>query len=91
MRKQETIILSQVIKFNETNDIVGLKVDGSNAYNVLKRYRVLQSVKKHNPDGFIYDINCYQTPGILYVHGTDATIDSANGVQQGGPVDIRKI
>jgi len=63
---------------------VMLKLDFRNAFNTLRRDKVLQSVKTHLPDYFPFIFQMYRHSSHLFFG--DFLIASACGVQQGDPL-----
>ena len=65
-------------------DHVILKLDFKNAFNSIRRDKMLEAVKLHTPELFPFIYSCYSTSSSLYFH--DTIISSAEGVQQGDPL-----
>ena len=67
-----------------SQDQVFLKLDFKNAFNSVRRDKVLQSARQHIPEVFPYVYSCYSTPSTLrFAH---SYLSSAEGVQQGDPL-----
>ena len=58
-----------------------LKLDFKNAFNSIRRDKMLEVAKLHTPELFPYIYSCYSASSSLYFF-----ISSAEGVQQGDPV-----
>ena len=67
-------------KLDPTNAV--LKLDFRNAFNSIRRDKMLRAVLELAPGLFHYAHSAYSLPSILY--WADKTILSAEGVQQGG-------
>ena len=65
-------------------DHVLLKLDFRNAFNSIRRDKILEVARESIPELFHYVFSCYSTPSTLFLHGT--TLQSAGGVQQGDPL-----
>ena len=65
-------------------DHVLLKLDFRNAFNSIRRDKVLEAARESIPELFHYVFSCYSAPSTLFLHGT--TLQSAEGVQQGDPL-----
>ena len=61
-----------------------LKLDFRNAFNSVRRDKVLEAAKLHTPEIFPYVFSCYSAPTTLYLPTT--SLESAEGVQQGDPL-----
>ena len=62
-------------------DHVMLKIDFKNAFNYVRRDKMLEMVRQHVPEIFPFVYTCYSAPSSLRFHET--TLQSAEGVQQG--------
>ena len=61
-----------------SQDQVFLKLDFKNAFNSVRRDKVLQSARQHIPEVFPYVYSCYSTPSTLrFAH---SYLSSAEGV-----------
>ena len=65
-------------------DHVILKLDFKNAFNSIRRDKMLEIAKLHTPELFPFIYSCYSASSSLYFH--DTIISSAEGVQQGDPL-----
>ena len=65
-------------------DHVLLKLDFRNAFNSIRRDKMLEAARENIPELFHYVFSCYSSPSSLFFHGT--TLQSAEGVQQGDPL-----
>ena len=61
-----------------------LKLDFRNAFNTLRRDKMLQAVQNFAPDLLLFVHASYSTPSSLF--WSDKTIQSVEGVQQGDPL-----
>ena len=61
-----------------------LRLDFKNAFNTLRRDRMLQAVQSHAPDLLPFVHSSYSSPSSLF--WSDKTIQSTEGVQQGDPL-----
>ena len=61
-----------------------LKLDFKNAFNSIRRDKMLDTAKLHTPELFPFIYSCYSTSSSLYFH--DTIISSTEGVQQGDPL-----
>ena len=75
------------VESDSATDWIGLKIDGSNAYNNINRFEMLKRAQLLNPGSLTFDLNCYQADSALYVCDTEGVVIllSAEGFQQGGP------
>ena len=65
-------------------DHVLLKLDFRNAFNSVRRDKMLEAVKETIPELYAFVFSCYSSPSTLLFHKT--TLQSAEGVQQGDPL-----
>ena len=65
-------------------DQVLFKLDFKNAFNSIRRDKVLEAARQFIPELFPYVHSCYSSPSFLRFH--DCTLLSAEGVQQGDPL-----
>jgi hypothetical protein len=70
--------------FNHTELTVFLKVDFLNAFNMVRRDRVLSEVNDHVPELYSYLHQCYRHHSYLFYQ--ENLIFSQRGVQQGDPL-----
>ena len=72
--------------FNFSHDQIKvfLKVDFLNAFNMIRRDKLLQQVSSKLPELFPFINQCYREPSLLF-HGTNQLL-SKRGVQQGDPL-----
>ena len=61
-----------------------LKLDFRNAFNSIRRDKMLGAVREHAPELYPFVFSAYSSPSSLY--WGDKTIQSAEGVQQGDPL-----
>ena len=61
-----------------------LKLDFKNAFNTLRRDKMLESVKEYAPELFTLVLSAYEQPSLLFCG--DHIVESAEGVQQGDPL-----
>ena len=61
-----------------------LKIDFKNAFNYVRRDKMLEMVRQHVPKIFPFVYTCYSAPSYLRFHET--TLQLAEGVQQGDPL-----
>ena len=61
-----------------------LKLDFKNAFNTLRRDKMLESVKEVAPELFTFINAAYGQPSLLFCG--DCVLESADGVQQGDPL-----
>ena len=69
---------------NMPDDHLFLKLDFSNAFNSLRRDRMLESVREHAPEMYPFVFSAYEEPSSLFCG--DAVLPSQEGVQQGAPL-----
>lgn len=67
-------------------DLVALKVDLRNAFNLVDRSAMLSFIHSSFPSLFSFAYFCYSLPSHLFVRGSEESIASAQGVQQGDPL-----
>lgn len=72
-------------KGNDRNK-VGVKIDFSNAFNNVNRFRFLDLVKQHVPQLYGYAWYCYGNPSTLFIRNLNRSISSRQGCQQGCPL-----
>ena len=61
-----------------------LKLDFKNAFNSVRRDKVLESARQNIPEIFPFVYSCYSAPSTLSF--ADSSLSSAEGVQQGDPL-----
>ena len=61
-----------------------LKLDFENAFNTIRRDKVLEAVAAITPHLLPYVFSCYSSPSTLYLQST--TLESREGIQQGDPL-----
>lgn len=69
---------------NLPSDHVLLKLDFKNAFNSIRRDKMLEAVMAHVPQIYPFVFSCYSSPSTLFLR--ESTIQSAEGVQQGDPL-----
>ena len=69
---------------SSSSDKLMLKMDFRNAFNILRRDKMLQSVSVMSPMFFQFVQSAYEMPSCLFCG--DHIIQSAEGVQQGDPM-----
>ena len=69
---------------NLPSDQVLLKLDLKNAFNSVRRDKMLEAIEEFAPELFPYLFSCYSSPSSLYFN--DTVIRSSEGVQQGDPL-----
>ena len=62
-----------------------LKLDFENAFNTIRRDKVLEAVAAITPQLLPYVFSCYSSPSTLYLQNT-TTLESREGIQQGDPL-----
>ena len=72
------------MKKHSPDPIAFLKVDFENAFNTIRRDKLLDAVKKDFGCVFPFLFQCYSKNSILIFNGT--RLDSAEGIQQGDPL-----
>ena len=72
------------MRLNYNSNKVVLKVDFSNAFNSVKRDKILQGVQKHSPELFPFVHQAYSKPSVLQFG--DNKLLSMEGAQQGDPM-----
>ena len=70
---------------NLPSDQVLLKLDFKNAFNSVRRDKMLEAIEEFAPELFPYLFSCYSAPSSLYFN--DTVIGSSEEVQQGDPLD----
>ena len=63
-----------------------LKLDFNNAFNSLRRDKMLEAVKENVPELFNFVNSAYNQPSMLFCG--DRVMQSAEGVQQGDPLAL---
>ena len=66
------------------NNHVLIRLDFKNAFNSVRRGKVLKAVKEVVPELFPFLFSCYSAPSTLFLG--DTTLLSAEGIQQGDPL-----
>ena len=61
-----------------------VKLDFKNAFNTIRRDKMLEAARESIPELFPFVFSCYFSPSTLFLHKT--TLQSAEGVQQGDPL-----
>ena len=74
--------LMRYVRSNDNMDKVVLKLDLKNAFNSMRRDKILNEVKEHVPGLFPMIWQSYAEPSNLYI-GNGDIIGSQEGVQQG--------
>ena len=77
--------LRQYLAHTSDQDKVVLKVDFANAFNSLRRDKILAKVQEHVPMLYPMVWQSYANPTNLYFNEEDI-VRSAEGVQQGDPI-----
>ena len=77
--------LRRYIDSNKENNKVILKIDYKNAFNTLRRDKILEKVRSDLPTLYPMAWQAYSTPSNLYYHDT-TVIPSQEGVQQCCPL-----
>ena len=73
-----------VSKKQSPESIAFLKVDFENAFNTIRRDKLLEAIKKEFGCVFPFLYQCYSQDSILIFNGT--RLESAEGIQQGDPL-----
>ena len=69
---------------NSVDPVLFLKIDFENAFNSIRRDKLLRAIQAEMPDFYPFLFQCYSKPSFLFFNGSP--ILSSEGVQQGDPL-----
>ena len=75
--------ISSQVHLNSSEQVL-VKIDVQNAFNCVRRDKVLDQIRIRCPEIYALAWQSYHSPTPLYIGGT--SIESSNGVQQGDPL-----
>ena len=81
---EATVYVSRIYLHNVQSNQLILKIDFRNAFNSIRRDKMLLSVLEHAPEIYPLVFSAYRNPSYLFFNNN--IVESAEGVQQGNPL-----